>query len=135
MRFLVDTSALLRLQRNQAATAWDDLVERGLIAVCEPVLVEVMSIADAKSYQVIEDRILALHPWAAVPDGIWSLVAAIRHELILPSAYQGVSVADLVIAATAIRLKLSVLHEDGDFETIARYVPELRQQRISTEPE
>lgn len=94
-----------------------------------------MTLADAKSYQTLEERILSLHPWAAIPDGIWSLVTAIRHELILPSAYQGVSVADLVVAATAIRLKLAVLHEDGDFETMARHVPELRQRRISTGPQ
>ncbi|MFD0746943.1 hypothetical protein ACFQ1L_37810 [Phytohabitans flavus] len=42
--------------------------------------------------------------------------------------------ADYVVAATAIRLKLVLLHEDGDFETIARFVPELKQQRISTLP-
>ena len=47
------------------------------------------------------------------------------------SAHKGLSVADLVVAATAIRLKLEVLHEDGDFETVARFVPELRQRRIS----
>jgi predicted nucleic acid-binding protein len=43
-------------------------------------------------------------------------------------------VADLVIAATAIRLKLTVLHEDGDFETVARFVPELQQHRLSVGP-
>jgi predicted nucleic acid-binding protein len=48
--------------------------------------------------------------------------------------HQGLSVADLVVAATAIRLKLEVLHEDGDFETVARFVPELRQRRISAGP-
>jgi predicted nucleic acid-binding protein len=42
-------------------------------------------------------------------------------------------VADLVIAATAIRLKLTVLHEDRDFETVARFVPELQQQRVSAD--
>jgi hypothetical protein len=26
---------------------------------------------------------------------------------------------------------LEVLHEDADFETVARFVPELRQRRIS----
>jgi predicted nucleic acid-binding protein len=38
------------------------------------------------------------------------------------------------VAATAIRLKLEVLHEDGDFATIARFVPELRQRRVSAGP-
>ncbi|MEV0128234.1 PIN domain-containing protein [Dactylosporangium sp. NPDC050688] len=135
VKYLVDTSALIRLHRNRVSAVWDDLAERGLIAVCEPVLAEVMTLAEAKSYPILNERILALHPWAAVPDGIWSLVTAIRRELVLPGAYQGVSVADLVVAATAIRLKLSVLHEDGGFETMARYVPELRQRRISAGPE
>jgi hypothetical protein len=39
-----------------------------------------------------------------------------------------------VVAAAAIRLKLEVLHEDGDFETVARFVPELQQRRISASP-
>jgi predicted nucleic acid-binding protein len=51
------------------------------------------------------------------------------------SAHRGLSVADLVVAATAIRLKLIVLHEGADFETMARFVPELRQRRISAGPE
>jgi predicted nucleic acid-binding protein len=40
-----------------------------------------------------------------------------------------------VIAATAIRLKLEVVHEDHDFETISRHVPQLQQRRVSTSPE
>ena len=33
MKYLVDTSALVRLQRNQAPVLWDDIAERGLIFV------------------------------------------------------------------------------------------------------
>lgn len=62
------------------------------------------------------------------------LVGVIRRELAGHSAHQGLSVADLVVAATAIRLKLEVLQEDGDFETVARFVPQLRERRISTGP-
>jgi predicted nucleic acid-binding protein len=62
------------------------------------------------------------------------MTAAIRRELVPHGVHQGLSVADLVVAATAIRLKLEVLHEDGDFETVARFVPELRQRRISAGP-
>jgi hypothetical protein len=39
-----------------------------------------------------------------------------------------------VIVATAMRLKLFVLHEDTDFETVARLVPQLREQRLSAAP-
>jgi hypothetical protein len=39
-------------------------------------------------------------------------------------------VADHLVIATAIRLKLVVLHQDADFETAARLVPQLGQERI-----
>jgi hypothetical protein len=31
-------------------------------------------------------------------------------------------------------MKLIVLHEDADFETVARFIPELQQQRVSVFP-
>lgn len=131
MRYLVDTSALVRMQRGQVDSEWDDLAERGLLVLCEPVLAETLTIAGAKEYGRVEDRLLGMYPWATVPDDIWKTVASIRRDMAKYSAHQGLSVADLVVAATAIRLKLAVLHEDADFETIARYIPQLRQRRIS----
>jgi predicted nucleic acid-binding protein len=132
MNFLVDTSALVRIQRGQVDPSWDDAIERGLLVLCEPVLAETLMIADAKTYGQIEDRLCHTYPWATVPDDVWSLVGAIRRELAPHSCHNGLSVADLVIAATAIRLKLDVLHEDADFETVARFVPQLQQRRISS---
>ncbi|WP_238012236.1 PIN domain-containing protein [Dactylosporangium sp. AC04546] len=134
MKYLADTSALVRIYRGQVSDAWQDAVDRGLVTLTEPALTELLTVADAKRYLELERDICETYPWATIPDNIWGMVSAIRHELVEPSVYQDVSVADLVIAATAIRLKLVVLHEDGDFETIARHVPELRQQRISAVP-
>ena len=134
MKYLVDTSALVRIQRHQCSSLWDEAVERGVVAVCEPALAETMKIAEAKQYARTEDRILRTYPWAGVPDNIWDLVAVIRRELVESSACQGLSVADLVIAATTVRLKLTVLHEDADFETIARFVPQVRERRLSADP-
>jgi predicted nucleic acid-binding protein len=134
VRFLVDTSALVRISRNQADPAWYELVDRGLITLCEPVLTETLVAAGAKRYAATEEKLRNTYVWATVPDNIWDLVAAIRRELVPHSAHQGLSVADLVVAATAIRLKLEVLHEDGDFETVARFVPELKERRVSAGP-
>jgi predicted nucleic acid-binding protein len=131
VKYLVDTSALIRILRRQAGPDWDDLGRRGLLAVCEPVLTETLLIAKAKDYVALEDSITSSYLPVTVPDGIWDLVAALRRELVPHSAHRGLSVADLVIAATAIRLKLTVLHEDADFETVARFVPELKQHRTS----
>ncbi|GIF17528.1 putative nucleic acid-binding protein [Actinoplanes tereljensis] len=134
MKYLVDTSALTRLIRKQVDASWEDLVNRGLVAVCEPAVAETLKIADAKGYDETEDLIRERCLTFTVPDGVWSIVAEIRRELAASGAHGGPSVADLVIAATAIRLRLIVLHEDGDFETMGRFVPELRQQRVSARP-
>ena len=131
MKYLVDTSALVRIVRRQVGTEWDELVERGLVAVCEPVLVEALTVADAKRYPQVEKELRDTYPWVPVPDDVWELVRAVRTELAAHSQHQGLSVADYLVIATAIRLKLVVLHEDADFATVARIVPQLQQQRIS----
>jgi hypothetical protein len=40
----------------------------------------------------------------------------------------------LVVASTALRHQLTVLHEDRDFETVARFVPELKQHWLREGP-
>jgi len=83
MKYLADTSAVVRIDRGQLDSEWADVVEQARIAVCEPVLAETLTLADTKRYAAVE---------------------------------------------------LTLLHEDGDFETIARFIPELKQLRISTQP-
>jgi len=135
MKYLVDTSALVRLIRKQADPRWGEIAERGLISVCEPAMTETLLLAETKKYAETESFIADRYLPVTIPEGIWDLVAAIRRELAPHGAHRALSVADLVIAATAIRLKLTVLHEDGDFETVTRFVPELQEHRISAGPE
>ncbi|MEU4643938.1 PIN domain-containing protein [Micromonospora sp. NPDC023814] len=130
MRYLVDTSALVRIVRRQVDPQWSELATRGLIALCDPVLVETLTIADAKAYDRVERGLRDLYPWVPVPDDAWQVVQAVRAELASQSAHQGLSVADYLVIATAIRLKLVVLHQDADFETVARLVPQLSEERI-----
>ena len=135
MKYLVDTSALVRIIRKQVDTRWGAVINRGLISICEPAMTETLLLAETRKYtemeQFLADRYLAV----TIPENVWDVVAAIRRDLAPYGAHRGLSVADLVIAATAIRLKLTVLHEDGDFETVTRFVPELQQRRISAGPE
>ncbi len=131
MKYLVDTSALVRIVRRQVDPAWYDLVGRGLIAICEPVIIETLTVAAATTYQQVETELRDTYPGVPVPDRAWDTIRAVRHELAARSAHQGLSVADYLVVATAIRLKLVVLHEDGDFETVSRAVPQLRQERIT----
>lgn len=130
MKYLVDTSALVRILRRQVDDHWHAQVTRGLVAICDPVLVETLTIADAKAYTRVEDALREAYPWVPVPENAWDLVTSVRRDLATKSVHQGLSVADHLVVATAIRLKLTVLHEDADFETVAKMIPQLKQQRI-----
>ncbi len=131
MKYLADTSALVRILRRQVDQRWHEQVSRGLIAICEPVLVEALAIADVKVYARVEQALCEAYPWVPVPSDAWEIVATVRRELATKSAHQGLSVADHLVVATAMRMKLTVLHEDADFETVARMVPRLKQERIT----
>jgi predicted nucleic acid-binding protein len=83
----------------------------------------------------MEDYIAGKCLPVAVPEGVWDLVATIRRKAAAEGAHRAFSVADLVIAATAIRLQLTVLHEDRDFVTAARFMPQLRERKLSAGPQ
>jgi predicted nucleic acid-binding protein len=132
--YLIDTSALVRVIRRQATEQWYEQIERGLVAICEPVLIETLTMADAKSYERVEADLRDTYPWVVVPDDVWDVVRATRRELAAHSQHQGLSVADHLVLATALRHQRCLLHEDADFETAARLVPELQQVRLSSSP-
>jgi len=131
VKYLIDTSALVRVIRRQVDARWDDLTGHGLVAVCDPVLVETLTIAGAKEVQRRREELLDTYPWVPVPDRVWEVVWNVHRTLAEHSAHQGLSVADQLVVATALHHRLTVLHLDADFETAARIVPELRQERIS----
>ena len=134
MTYLIDTSALVRVMRDQVDEAWLELTRRGLVTICEPVLIECLTVAPAERHGETEQTLLDTHPWVPVPEDIWEIVASMRRELAKHSVHQALSVADYLIAATAVKRGLTVLHEDRDFETASRFVPLLQQQRISEPP-
>lgn len=132
MRYLIDTSALIRVMRRQVSEDRREQIRRGLVAICEPVLCEAMTIVSAKDYPLVEQDLRETYPWAPVPDDVWSRIRAMRAELAQASAHQGLSVADYLVAATSLKLKLTVLHEDGDYETVGRVIDGFSEERIST---
>ena len=134
MKYLIDASALVRILRRQVDPRWEELVRRGVVAVCEPAIIETLATVAAREYQRTEDRLRDAYLPVPLPDNSWDIVASVRRELAKHSVHQGVSVADHLVVATAIRLKLTVLHEDGDFETVVRHIPQLKQARVSVPP-
>jgi len=131
VRYLIDTSALVRVIRRQVDPHWDEQTGHGVVAVCEPVLIETLTIAGAKHYDQLEDELLNTYPWVPVPERAWDSARAVRRALAAQSTHQGLSVADHLVVATARHHGLTVLHDDADFETVGRIVPDFRQERIS----
>lgn len=132
MRYLVDTSALVRMLRRQVDESWHEQVMHGLIAICDPVLTETLTIARATEYERVRADLLEAYPWVPVPDRAWDTVQSVQAQLAAKSQHHGLSVADHLVVATALHHNLTILHEDADFGTAAAIVPDIQQQRITT---
>ena len=130
MKYLIDTSALVRILRRQVDESWHEQVTRGMVAICDPVLTEALTIARATEYERVRADLLAAYPWVAVPDRAWETVHDVQAQLAAKSQHVGLSVADHLVVATALHHRLTILHEDADFSTAAAIVPDLQQQRI-----
>ena len=131
MNYLVDTSALVRILRRRVDESWHDQVAHGMVAICDPVLTEALTIARATEYERVKADLLEAYPWVPVPDRAWDTVSSVQAQLAAKSQHQGLSVADHLIVATALHHHLTILHEDADFATAAGIVPDIRQQRIT----
>lgn len=132
MKYLIDTSALVRILRRQVDESWHEQVTRGMVAICDPVLTETLAIARASEYERVRTDLLEAYPWVPVPDRVWETVGSIQGQLAAKSKHHGLSVADHLVVATALHHHLTILHEDADFGTAAAVVPDIRQQRIRT---
>jgi hypothetical protein len=60
------------------------------------------------------------YPWAPVPDDAWQRARELQDKLGDLSQHNGASVVDLLVAVTAARGRLTVLHDDRDYEVISR---------------
>jgi len=119
--WLIDKSALVRLDRSADADEWAARIQRGLVRITALTRLEVgysaRSGADARDG-------LRTAPLAAMP--VEYLTPAIEDraldvQLLLADRgrHRSVSIPDLIVAATAELTGLTVLHYDRDFETVA----------------
>lgn len=132
MKYLIDTSALVRILRRQVDESWHEQVTHGLVAICDPVLTETLTIARATEYERVRMDLLQAYPWVPVPDRAWEIVHSVQARLAAKSQHHGLSVTDHLVVAIALHHHLTILHEDADFGTAAAIVPDIQQQRILT---
>ena len=137
IRYLLDSSALWRILRNGALRAsWAGVVSLGVIGSCHPQRIEFRrSARTVDEYEQMSGMFDELYPDAAVPKSAWGWIESAQYRLLRHGAHRALSSVDLLICATAAHHNVVVLHDDSDFVTAARYLPELRERTIHDIPQ
>jgi predicted nucleic acid-binding protein len=118
-RYLLDKSALARWPKPAVAPVLDELSDRGLLTVCGAVEIEVIHSARTAKDTQRARWLLRGFDWLAMPDEIWDRAIDVQVQALNKGNHRALSMADLLIAATAERHGATVLHYDGDFDMIA----------------
>ncbi|MDG4832649.1 PIN domain nuclease [Solwaraspora sp. WMMD1047] len=135
MTYLVDTSAAWRLLRRQIADPWPRYVAQGLVALCPPVEAELMvSVRAERDYEAFFAILRRTFGWCPTMDDPWKHVLAVQRDLIRIGHHRGPSPIDIVIALTAQQHRLTLLHVDADFDSIAKVRPGIAMIRLDERP-
>jgi predicted nucleic acid-binding protein len=137
IHYLLDSSALWRLLRDDALRArWMDVVAVGAIGACAPQRIEFMrSARNADEFDEMSEMFSELYPDVTVPKTAWSWIESAQYRLVRHGAHRALSTVDLLICATATRHDVLVLHDDGDFTTAGRFLPDLRERNVYDAPQ
>jgi len=117
---LVDASALLRLHAGHAADRWVEAVAEGRVATCDPVEMELLRRTGKGDRPTVKRHLSRAYSWVAVPDDAWAQATDLQQRLADHGMQPAPSVVALLVAVTATRHDLTVLHDDNDYETIHR---------------
>ncbi|MFU8851935.1 hypothetical protein ACNAW0_13260 [Micromonospora sp. SL1-18] len=136
IRYLADSSALWRLLREPAVrAAWADVISDHAIGSCQPQRTEFRrSARSLDEYEQMNEMFVDLYPDVAVPKTAWQWVELAQYRLLRAGAHRALSCVDLLVCACAAIRGLVVLHDDNDFVTAARHLPDLAERRVQTLP-
>lgn len=136
IRYLVDSSGLWRLLReDRLRSSWSEVISAGSVGSCHPQRAEFRrSARNLDEYDQMTEMFDALYPDAPVPKTAWQWVESAQYRLLRHGAHRCMSVADLLIAATAAHHGLVVLHDDNDFATAASHVTDVVERRVYDTP-
>lgn len=130
--YLVDSSGLWRIQRDLSVReSWRPAIESGDLRSCSPQRIEMCrSARHLAELEEMSRDLCTYYPDVPVPKSVWRWIDAAQHVLVRVGALRAFSLVDLLICATAAQHGLVILHDDGDFETAARHLTDVRQRRI-----
>lgn len=117
--WVVDKSALWKLPRSPDYSTWIQRINAGRVWVGLPTVLEVaVSSRDAEHWPLLRDDLLA--PLLAVEATPRSETVAreIMEALIAVRLHRSIPLPDILIASLAVAHRLTVLHDDHDFDRI-----------------
>jgi predicted nucleic acid-binding protein len=121
--WLIDKSAYARLATSPDRELWAERITRGLVSLSGITLLEIgysFRHSDEARYELSHPPLSALDVEYLSPK-IERRAFEIQLELLDNSQHRGVSLPDLLVAATAELTGRTVLHVDSDFDRIASY--------------
>lgn len=119
-RFLVDSSATARIRKPSVRARLVPLAEQGLLHTCD--LLDLEAGFTAKSIEDYEQIMLDRHELyipVPMPEDAFVRAIQLQQKLVRIGQHRGISIPDMLIAATANAHNLTVLHYDHDFELMA----------------
>lgn len=119
-RYLVDKSALARLEDPRVRERLGPIIEAGEAATCSIIDLEVLfSARSLADYEATKERRALAYHWVPVTEAVMTRAVAVQHRL-AKIGHHRVPIPDLLIAATAEAADLILLHYDSDFDVIAK---------------
>jgi predicted nucleic acid-binding protein len=119
--WLIDKSAIVRLESSPDARTWANRIERGLVRITSLTRLEIgFSARSAGDREhLLFDQPVGLMPVEYLAPPVEDRAVDIQGMLAERGHHRAPSVADLLLAAAAELADLTVLHVDEDFELIA----------------
>ena len=120
--WIIDASALYRLPDSSQSALWRERIERGLVQISSITRLEVGY--SARSAKDLEDTFstppFSMMPVQGLTPAIEELAWQTLRQLAKKGEHRAPSIPDLLIAATAQLCGYVVLHNDKDFDLIAK---------------
>jgi predicted nucleic acid-binding protein len=117
--YLADKSVWARLTKPAVRAAVVPRVDRGLVGTCPIIDLEILYSARTGSEHDHFRAQRAAFEYFPMTDEIAQRAVEVQGLLAQRAQHRSVSIPDLLIAATAERYGLTVLHYDGDYDRIA----------------
>jgi predicted nucleic acid-binding protein len=120
--FLLDTSALVRLLRDEAVRSrWGQQITAGLVAVCPIVELELLYTARSVNHRAeLQNLVAAAFAWVSMPERVFARAADVQSVLTQQGQHRSAGAVDLLIAAAAELNSLTLVHYDRDFDQVTR---------------